>query len=381
MNADAPCHLCGGDLHLLAGYGALHRVTSDCKPWPAGGRKACCRQCGTVQVVLDAAWKKDCHDIYSTYSVYHQGGGSEQAVFDAAAQGTPRSRRLLEKVTAAASLPPRGRALDIGCGNGNFIRSFAEVQPDWRLNGAEYNAIYRDQVLAIPRVEAFYSGGLESIPGPFDFLSLIHVLEHIEDPVPFLRKVAALGPAAQLLVEVPFFWDNPYELLIADHATHYTPPTLVRVLHRAGLVARELHTDWILKEISALTVVSASAPPGAVDPAAETARAEAAIDFLAAVRDHAKQLREKTAKLGIFGTSIGGTWLHAELGGRVDFFVDEDASRIGHRHLGTPILSPAQVPAGSAVFMPLAERVARAAAARLQPASAGTYSWHASAAA
>ena len=362
---------------LFDAYCQLHRVSSDCKPWPAGGAKGCCTQCGTVQAVIDATWKKDCHEIYTTYSVYHQGGGSEQPVFDAAAQGAPRSRKLLERVAAAVEVPPQGRGLDIGCGNGNFIRSFAALRPQWRLNGAEYNTLYEAQVRAIPGVENFYSGELETIPGPFDFLSLIHVLEHIEDPAPFLRKVAALGPKARLLIEVPFFRDNPYELLIADHATHYVPATLAPALHRAGYAAQELHTDWILKEISAVAMPSPDAPaPPAPNPTEQREAAARALDFLVQVRNHARGIRAKATSFGVFGTSIGGTWLHAELDGKLDFFVDEDASRIGKKHLGVEIVSPAQVPAGSAVFMPLADRIAREVAKRLQPASAGRYHYY-----
>jgi hypothetical protein len=376
VNPPVACHLCGGELRRLEAFGRLHRVTSDCKPWPAGGAKGCCSRCGTVQAVIDAAWKADCHAIYSAYSVYHQGGGSEQPVFDASTQGAPRSRQLLERVTAAIDLPAEGRAIDIGCGNGNFIRSFAAIRPLWRLNGAEYNTLYEAQVRAIPGVEGFYSGGLESIPGPFDFVSLIHVLEHVENPAPFLRKIAALGPRLRLLIEVPFFRDNPYELLIADHATHYTPGTLAPVLQRAGYAVRELHTDWVRKEISALAEPSdGSAAPAAVDAQADFAAAGKAVGFLLHVRDHAIALRKESESLGVFGTSIGGTWLHAELGGELDFFVDEDASRVGRKHLGVEILSPAQVPAGSVVFMPLAEQAARGAVARLQPSSAGRYDY------
>ena len=47
-----------------------------------------------------------------------------------------------------------------------------------------------------------------------------------------------------------------------------------------------------------------------------------------------------------------------ELAGAVDFFVDEDPDRVGHQLTGLPILSPAQVPAGSLVFIPMSVAVA-----------------------
>ena len=376
MNSPASCHLCGrGKLDLLAPFSSFHQVTSDCKPWTTDGKKGVCMECGTVQAVIDEAWKDACHRIYSSYTVYHQGGGKEQPVFSASSNaGTPRSLKLLEKMTAEIDLPGKGRALDIGCGNGNFIRSLSTIRPKWRLNGAEYNTLYESEVRSIPGVEKFFSCELDKIPGLFDFVSLIHVLEHIKNPVPFLKKIAALAPKGILLIEVPFFRDNPYELLIADHATHYTPDTLARILQQAGYSVRSLRTDWILKEISAIASPSASMPATkAVDPAKERAAAAKSVEFLGRVKDKAREIRAQCASFGVFGTSIGGTWLYSELEGKLDFFVDEDPSRIGKKHLDVEIISPAQVPKGSAVFMPLAERVACDVAARLQPSSAGTY--------
>jgi SAM-dependent methyltransferase len=376
MPSFAHCHLCGAEkLQLLDPFAHLHQVTSDCKPWTTGGKKGCCAECGAVQAAVDEAWKEACHLIYSSYTVYHQGGGQEQPVFTSNANaGTPRSLELLKKMSAEIDLPEQGRALDIGCGNGNFIRSFSALRPGWRLNGAEYNKQHQNDVLSISGVEGFYSGEIEAIPGPFDFISLIHVLEHIENPVPFLQKIAALAPSATLLIEVPFFRDNPYELLIADHATHYTPQTLSKILLRAGYSMRALHTDWILKEISSVAIVSPDSPPtSAVDPREELAFAVKAVDFLGAVKNEAKEIRTRSKSFGVFGTSIGGTWLWSELEGKLDFYVDEDPSRIGKKHLGVEILSPSQVPAGSSIFMPLAERVARAVIKKLQPSSPGTY--------
>jgi SAM-dependent methyltransferase len=375
MTRPANCHICGkGELILLSDFAAFHQVTSDCKPWKTGGKKGCCAACGTVQTVIDEAWRKDCHEIYSSYSVYHQGGGKEQAVFDANSNaGTPRSLKLLEKMTAEIDLPMQGRALDIGCGNGNFIRSLAALRPQWELNGAEYNTLYEEMVRSIPGVRGFYSSDIKEIPGTFDFVSLIHVLEHIENPVPFLQKVAALLPRGRLLIEVPFFRANPYELLIADHATHYTPTTLKQVLQRAGFSVEALHTDWITKEISAVAIPRAIAPAESIRVEDELAWATEAVSYIDKVKSYAREIRSQTKTFGIFGTSIGGTWLYAEMQRNLEFFADEDSSRIGKRHLGIEILSPTQIPAGSSVFMPLAEGVARAVAQRLKNSSPGSY--------
>jgi hypothetical protein len=137
---------------------------------------------------------------------------------------------------------------------------------------------------------------------------------------------------------------------------------------------RSLHTDWIVKEISAVAVVSSTAAASApVDAKVEFDSATAAVRFLGTVKARAEELRAQSGSFGVFGTSIGGTWLYSELNGNLDFFVDEDRSRVGKRHLGIEIIEPSQIPADSCVFMPLADRVARDVVKRLGPSSPGKY--------
>jgi len=56
-------------------------------------------------------------------------------------------------------------------------------------------------------------------------------------------------------------------------------------------------------------------------------------------------------KLGCLGTSIAGTWLRAQIGQRLEFFVDEDESRQGKKHFGLPILSPSELDKDAYVFL------------------------------
>jgi hypothetical protein len=79
----------------------------------------------------------------------------------------------------------------------------------------------------------------------------------------------------------------------------------------------------------------------------------------------AEQATRTSAHFGLFGSSIAATWLTGILGERVEFFVEEDANRIGRTHLGRPILRPAEVPSGSVVYTPLAPHIAARIAARL----------------
>jgi hypothetical protein len=89
-------------------------------------------------------------------------------------------------------------------------------------------------------------------------------------------------------------------------------------------------------------------------------------NLLEDVRKAAGSLAGEKRPFGIMGSSIAACWMKLELGGKVDFFVDEDPHRVGHLLTGLPILAPAQVPAGSLVFIPMSVAVAEKIISRWQ---------------
>ena len=138
----------------------------------------------------------------------------EQCVFDAIS-GNPvsRSARLLERLQSIIELPKRGRLLDVGCGNGALLQVFAAVAPLWSLAGTELNDQYRPVVESIQRVEALYTLELGKIPGLFNFITVVHVLEHVRDPRTFLSKLCdKLEVGGLLLIQVPDYLQNPFPL-------------------------------------------------------------------------------------------------------------------------------------------------------------------------
>lgn len=329
---------------------------------------ACCGSCGLTFKPFTPSLQREVAQIYKSYKIYHQSKGGEQRVWDFQCDRLlPRSQILVRRIfDSTAVLPAKGTCLDVGCGNGAFLAALANIKPQWLLYGTEKNKRHQTQLRRIKGFKKLFAGGTGLTQNlRLDLVSLIHLLEHIDKPVSLLSRLAShLNADGRLFVECPDMPQNPFDLLIADHILHFTPQTLKRLAAQAGLECLIPKKRWVSKEISALLRMKKVDvdPP---TPASDRTLLQKHIRWLQSVVLQAQTLSRDSA-IGIFGTSIAGTWLAGEKGIRWNFFVDEDPSRAGTIYLNKRVLSAKNVPKNQTVFIPLAPEVATSIRDRLQ---------------
>ena len=364
---EALCHICRSmDIEEGEGFSDFWRVSSDSRPFRRNGRLGVCRHCGLVQKIVDEPYRRECAEIYGSYAVYQAGGGQEQYVF-ASGCSKPRSEFILAEVARrVGGFPEEGRLLDVGCGNGNLLRAFSKIRSAWRLNGFDLDDRHHEQMRDIGNIEGLYAGDLKNVPGRFSLISVLHTLEHIIDPIGFLKTVSEkLEPGGALLIEVPDFTSNPFDLIIADHCTHFDQARLTYVFGLAGFSLPLSERGLVPKELTFLARRNDSAVPvRQTGGYTESCKAvESACRWLRGNVDKARNL--SGASLGVFGTSNAGLWLFSEVRDRISFFVDEDPSRIGKSFFNRPVYHPDSVPTGSHVYIAMPYAVAQKVMARM----------------
>jgi SAM-dependent methyltransferase len=360
------CVLCDATtLDLVAGFEQLPRVTSDCKPWPSGGSLAVCARCGTIQKPLQTTWLADIDRIYADYDIFHLSDTPDQLVFGA---GLPRPRTsiLVDFVLGHANLPSVGDLLDVGCGKGAALANFAASLPGWKLYANELSDKTLPALQCIPGFSRLYVGDVAAITERFSLVSLIHVLEHIINPLQAMRDIRSrIADGGVLLVEVPDAETSPFDLLVADHRSHFTGATLQALARRAGFAVSAFSDTLVAKELTLLARPEMPQCTGATDPLAGWRAASATVRWLGAVVATLERLVQQ-GPVGIFGTAVSSMALYGAVRDRVTCFVDEDVGRQGKRFDGKPIVSPAQVESGTTVFLPLVPAIAAKVASRLR---------------
>jgi SAM-dependent methyltransferase len=140
---------------------------------------------------------------------------------------------------------PPGDLLDVGTGHGDALD--IAVERGWKAVGVE--PIPAAQAVARANGHVVHLGRLQDLdlpPKSFDVVSASHVLEHLIDPVGFLRSLTRLTRRnGTVLVEVPNWshssrrrmgdqWD---QLCPGEHVSFFTARTLKRTFRQAGLNA------------------------------------------------------------------------------------------------------------------------------------------------
>ncbi|MDP4025875.1 class I SAM-dependent methyltransferase [Methylobacterium sp. NEAU 140] len=350
----------------LHAYRCLPRVTSDCKPWPSGGRLFVCDGCGAIQKVADAVWQQEIDRIYSDYQIYDLSDGAEQVIFSATGGSAPRSKTLVDFLVSR--LPPRetGHLLDIGCGNGSALTNFSNALPGWRLDGSELSNKALTNLRKIPGFDTLHVGPIERT---YDVVSLIHSLEHMLKPGATLTDaLSKLNPKGHVFVEVPDAETSPFDFIVADHLSHFTRATLNQLGRKVGMTVEFIGNSVLAKEITMLATAGADKKSGgSASPEAGREIVARSLRWLQAIINSAFNAADQ-GPIAIFGTSISAMWLYGALRDRVALFVDEDQSRIGRRIDGKPIVAPRDVKPSQVIYVPLAPQIATHVAKRLHDA-------------
>jgi len=362
------CVVCGeASLEPVPGFSRLRRVTSDCRPFAAGGELCQCARCGAVQKPNTPRWRADCDRIYAAYDSYGASDGNEQAVRSGDGKDfAPRSEIVLRRYRTSVAAPARGRILDFGCGKGPTSQAAARMLPGWTIDGFDQDDRALPVLSAIAGFDRLYTADPAKLPADrYDLIVLMHALEHVPSPIDMLALLAGkLAPGGHIVVEVPDREANPYDLLVADHLLHFDRQALRAVGTRAGLVPVSVSQQWVAKELSMLLARGGVAEPS--QPAQGALDASRQVDWLLAVADITRAAA-RSRPLCIFGSSIVGTWIASELPTAPDCYIDEDPGKIGRVLDGVPIVAPRDAPEGATVILAVAPAVAAAIASRLAP--------------
>jgi 2-polyprenyl-3-methyl-5-hydroxy-6-metoxy-1,4-benzoquinol methylase len=200
-----------------------------------------CRSCGLVYQSPRMTDAESQAFYEAEYRLLYQGQEGPNPK-DLAVQAA-RARLILEFIDQP--IRSAARALDIGCSTGILLQQF-RARYQAQVYGIEPGNIYRQYAHSLglqvfSSLDELQQAGLPR----FNLVSMMHVLEHLPDPVEYLRNLRTqlLMPDSWLLLEVPnLYAHNCFEVA---HLISFSSHTLSQVVQKAGYRVIQLRAQGL----------------------------------------------------------------------------------------------------------------------------------------
>lgn len=190
-------------------------------------------RCGRCKTVFLGKYSELYDDgLYAYYSKYF--GKEEEDIYD------PLTRISYEQVLRLfESFGGRNNILDVGCGNGGFVK--AALQQGYIAEGIELSQPAVDVAqrfgLPVTKVDFFSKSILDSSR---DIVTMFEVIEHLPEPVEFLRRAEiVVKPGGLVYLTTPNFDSLDRRVLGAgwnvfhrEHLTYFTIKTLLALIRK-----------------------------------------------------------------------------------------------------------------------------------------------------
>jgi 2-polyprenyl-3-methyl-5-hydroxy-6-metoxy-1,4-benzoquinol methylase len=238
-----PCTVCGMLINnrYLFEKNDDYSVVEKCKIY----------QCSSCNIIYLGQYSKIFdNDLYSYYSKYN--GKTKDQIYD------PLTKQSYLKVLELLDSYGGGKdILDVGCGNGSFVD--AAMEQGYNIKGIELSqtAVNIAQEFGLPVQNMdFFSSEIED--ASFDVLSMFEVIEHLPEPIQFLKRAEHVVKRGGLIyLTTPNFnaldrkvFGDKWSVFGREHLTYFTLPTLIDAINNhTGLEVVHAETRNISGEL------------------------------------------------------------------------------------------------------------------------------------
>lgn len=167
----------------------------------------------------------------------------DDSVYEAESVG--RQRTAMRHFEILSHYVSNGNVLDVGCASGMFLELASKA--GWSIAGVEPSArLFEKAKHRLGRSAMILRATLQKANLPeaaFDAITLWDVLEHVREPIPFLKVCRSLlKPRGLLFINVPDLDSWParllgsrWPLLLPEHLNYFNDSSLRLALERSGL--------------------------------------------------------------------------------------------------------------------------------------------------
>lgn len=227
-----PCPLCGAE-------GAKQLFEQRFEQMDKSYFVSECVNCGLIH--QNPSWNQEFYDSLYENLVYDPSGRVHHPA------QAERYAGVADVIGNLVSGKSGGKMLDFGCYDGSFIDWVKKERSDWAKNFkfSGYDIFLKD----VSPGSGFYNSldDLKKTGERFDVIIFNHVIEHVLDPVPYLKmiKESFLAEGGYAVIELPdisFIRKDEISPYHIQHTNYFSPFTMAKFLNTVGLAVERITT-------------------------------------------------------------------------------------------------------------------------------------------
>lgn len=222
-----PCPICGGSNFITLAKSDRHLL---------GIKTTGCKKCGLVQTNPRLSVNGLDNFYRNSYREFYQGVTTPSEDYVLSLNKDERLRYTAKRIIEKCKLTPDSIVLDYGCGEGSLFVALKNTGFMGIMFGVEPNENFANY--ASERSGAIVLDTLEKIDTKVSCVVVNHVLEHLHNPVEFLKKISLIiEPDGLIYIDVPDvdLYTSVNDLHIA-HLYHFNERTLKMASEKAGYI-------------------------------------------------------------------------------------------------------------------------------------------------
>ena len=238
-----------------------------------------------------------------------------------------------------------GLVVDVGCGNGAFLKTLCEEVPTCRGLGIDpaLDADWDDGTGRLRLLKSVFTPDLiEERPS---LLTCRHVLEHLHEPVEFVREIRR---AVERFGAVPVFFEVPdlrwiveneaFQDFCYEHCNYFTAESFAELLRRAGFDPVGTHSvfgsQYLLIKASLAPELGTPNGSGSADEIANSMLAYAATEAarISSIRDRLRRQDDEGRAIVVWGMATKGVLFSLLIDPErtlIDFCIDINSNKQG----------------------------------------------------
>jgi len=339
-----------------------HSVASDASIIPKNCVTYLCSNCLNLFKVRNKADFDVISSIYETYILHSKGQNNEQRVaYDIYPEGITKSEHIANYILENVNLSETGNLLDFGCHFGSFLKKLFQSKKKWNIHGFDISYRFEEDIKNISSKAKYICKKISNIDNKYELITIIHVLEHLLDPINTLLYLKNhLSEGGILFLQSNNTEENPFLPFLFEQHYNYSIPGIINIFNMVGLHIKNIRLNWIPKEFTIIAQKKKNDIEVVND--LTTKKTIKKINKNKTLLNDTilslNKIEKGSKKIGILGTAYVGKWIAHNIPDKFDFFVDENPFVQGKIISSKPVIAINDIPDNSCILVALPPEIA-----------------------